>query len=114
MTKGTPFRNFFAKVPFIGTILETIDSFPQKSPRGKWNFYRDVGSFVLQLTGANILDPDFEVTLHSSLCGLIGLDYIILIIYTIYYYSDNLLVALRPIATTGGIFPVIKKKLFEN
>lgn len=99
-------QSFIRKLPFVRAIYNSFAKFKCKTPRDKWNFFRDIGSMVLKVTGVNILDPNFKVTLHSSLCGLIVLDFTVLMIYSLYYYSDDILVAIQPFAAVGGVYPV--------
>lgn len=56
-----------------------------KTPSQKWNFIYDVGKFLIELIGIKVYG-DMKNYWHSAICGILGLIYLLLTIYTVQYY----------------------------
>lgn len=61
----------------------------KRSPRGKWEFIRAIGVFVLKLTGTHVLDPKWQPTFYSYLPLIVNTQFTASAIYTFWYYSDT-------------------------
>lgn len=94
-------------------ILSIKEYYLKKSPKGKWMFVRNIGIFILRLTGVAILDPDFEIHWHSYSSALTGVNFLISFLYTLryWYQADETLRALQAIPLFGVVVPV---SLFDN
>lgn len=60
-----------------------------RSPRGKWEFVRNIGIFVLKLTGVPVLDPNYELYWYSFAPMLCGINIFLSFCYTIWYYKET-------------------------
>lgn len=78
----------------------------KRSPKKKWIFVRNVGIFVLTLTGVPFLDPNFKVWWYSYAGGFIGIDVFLSFLYTVWYYADTPSKAYLFTAQLGIMIPV--------
>lgn len=76
------------------------------SPRRKWEFVRNIGIFILTLTGVPVLDPSFKVTCYSFAALAIVVDIQISFIYTIWYFAGTPMKAFLIVPMFGTIIPV--------
>lgn len=79
-----------------------------RNPLGKWNFVRNIASGFLTWIGVHIVVEKFKVDLRSALPGLAIIDYFVLLLYTFYLYTDNVMRALQPLCVVGIVAPVRK------
>lgn len=84
--------------------------FLSRSPRGKWEFSRNIGIFVLTLTGVPVLDPNYKVSWYSYAPLLTCLDIFISFFYTIWYFIETPLTGILVTPLFGVVVPVIKLK----
>lgn len=85
--------------------------FFSRSPRGKWEFSRNIGIFVLTLTGVPVLDPNYKVSWYSYAPGLTCLDIFISFFYTIWYFIKTPLTGILVTPLFGVVVPVIEFNL---
>lgn len=82
-------------------------AYMNRSRRGKWEFVRNIGIFVLTLTGVPVLDPSFGVFWYSLAPGLTGLDIFMSFFYTVWYFwHTNPLSGILVTPTFGFVIPV--------
>lgn len=91
----------------VRQISELIQSYRRKSPLQKWISFVRLGSFILKSTGSDILNPYYKVTLTTGICGVLAVDYVIVVINSYWYYKSNMFAAIRSIGLLGLIAPVI-------
>lgn len=60
-----------------------------RSPKGKWQFVRDIGILVLKTTGVPVLDPKFEVYWYSYAAGLVIFDVTLSFIHSVWYFMGR-------------------------
>lgn len=99
-------KKMFKKI--IEKYKRTKEDFVSRSPRGKWEFVRNIGIFILTLTGVPILDPSYEVIWYSYAPGLTCLDIFISFFYTIWYFIETPLTGILVTPLFGVVIPVIK------
>lgn len=74
----------------FGTIekLKSVKAeYLSRSPKGKWEFVRNIGIYVLQVTGVPVLDPNFKVYWWSYAITGVILDVTISFAYSVWYYN---------------------------
>lgn len=95
----------------LGQIISKFKSLKREyldlSPREKWESVRNIGIFILTLTGVPVLDPSFKVTWYSFAAIIIAIDVQISFIYTIWYFADTPMKAFLMAPMFGTIIPVI-------
>lgn len=77
-----------------------------RSPKGKWLFVRNVGIFVLTLTGVPFLDPNFKIWWYSYAAGVAAADIALSCCYTVWYYADTPIKAILFTPILGIVVPV--------
>lgn len=90
----------------VRKVREFIESYRIKSPLQKRILFEKLAGFMLSTNGINILNPDYKLTWHSYINALLGFDCYVSILYTIYYYRNDFMVALRTIAWISSITTV--------
>lgn len=82
------------------------EEYLSRSPRGKWEFVRNIGIFVLTLTGVPILDPTYEVYWYSFAPFVTCTDIFISFLYTVWYYRETPLTGFLVTPLFGVVIPV--------
>lgn len=82
--------------------------FLQKTPREKCLLIHKIAAKCLAPYGANILNPNYRITLHSYLCAAIFVYAYSVTLYTMYYYRNNIIFVLQTFITLGISGPVSK------
>lgn len=77
-----------------------------RSPKGKWIFVRNIGIWVLTLTGVPVLDPNYKVTWYSFAPGFTCMNIFVSFFYTVWYYSDSPLKGILVVPIFGVVIPV--------
>lgn len=75
------FNNLIEK--FKTTKVEYLS----RSPKGKWEFVRNTGIFILRCTGVPVLDPNFKVYWWSYAATGVILDVTFSFIYSVWYFN---------------------------
>lgn len=99
---------------FIKKFKRVKADYLSRSPRGKWEFVRNIGIFVLTLTGVPVLDPKYEVFWYSYAPGLTCLDIFISFFYTVWYFIETPLTGILVLPLYGVVIPVILTYSFHQ
>lgn len=78
----------------------------RRSPRGKWEYTRNIGIFFLTLSGVSVLDPNYKVIWYSYVPGFVCMDILISFFYTIWYFIDTPITGILVTPTFGVVIPV--------
>lgn len=78
------------------------------SPKGTWEILRKFINMWLTVTGLPIADRKFKLYWLSYLPAFLGLDFTVLMIYTICKFISEPLKALQSTCGCGVVYPVIE------
>lgn len=78
----------------------------QKSPLEKWRYVRQFHSWLGSLVGCAFMDSDYKVTFKTLCPSVLLADYLILLVYTVNLYRNNLVRALMATPAVGIMGPV--------
>lgn len=77
----------FLKNSYI-SIRKYHENWLIKTPKQKWQSIYNFGDFVAKLVGVRVLS-NMKFNWLTPACGLMFLDYLISVVYTIYYYFER-------------------------
>lgn len=77
-----------------------------KSPRGKWEFIRDINIIPMNFIGTEYMEPNFRINWKTVIPPFIGLEYTLAMSYTLHYHKDNPLKAMQATPLLGIVIPV--------
>lgn len=93
----------FTRLPSFESLKK---KFLAKDPLEKWNYVRNINSFLLKVIGCDFLNGNYTYTLNTLLPVFLFVDYFCLMLYTLYYYRNEPLKALESTPMAGIMFPV--------
>lgn len=85
---------------------EIKDDYMSRSPKGKWNFVRHIGIFILKLTGTPILDYNYKIRWYSYIGYFAFFITFSSLFYTIWYYWDQPMKKFQGVSILGITIPV--------
>lgn len=94
------------RLPFVRKVHELAESYRKKSPLQKRILFEKMASVMLKTNGIDIFIPDYKLTWYSFINAVLGFDCFISILYTIYYYRNDFMIALRSIGWISSITTV--------
>lgn len=77
-----------------------------KTPLEKWHFIRQINYKLLKVVGVQIMRSDYKVHAKTFIGVYLVLNYYILMVYTWYYYRNDLFRALISTPALGTFVPV--------
>lgn len=95
-------------------LKERKRRFSKKSPYQKFIFVRDCNNMLLSVVGCNFMHPKYRKSVLTLIPATLIVDYFALMFYTIYYYREHTLQALRSTTLASLILPVNAKKQNTN
>lgn len=90
----------------FGKYKKIKKDYLNRSPRGKWEFVRNIGIFILKISGVPVLDPNWKISWYSYVPNVVYIDLLLSFIYTVWYHSDTPLNGFLIIPTYAVILPV--------
>lgn len=81
-------KNMFDCSNFYISIRKYHENWLIKTPKQKWQSIYNFGDFVAKLVGVRVLS-NMKFNWLTPACGLMFLDYLISVVYTIYYYFER-------------------------
>lgn len=77
-----------------------------KSPRGKWWVIRQSHCFMTKVIGCQVMQADFKLNINTLVPLYVQVNFYLLVLYTWYYYRNDLINALLVTPIFGLIVPV--------
>lgn len=93
----------FDPIRYFGDFKQ---KFMLKTPREKWELVRDINASSLQFVGCEMMLKDYKLSWRSVIPGYLGLNYVISMLYALYYYRSNPLKAMQSTPLLAIIVPV--------
>lgn len=97
----------FSFVNWTRSKIQSVEhDYQERSPRGKWDILRKTANYLLGVIGLAVLDRKFKVWYWSYLPGMLGVDYPILAVYTMWKFRNEPLIAFQTTCLYGLLIPV--------
>lgn len=68
---------------------EFKEDYLNRSPKGKWKFVRNIGTFLLKCCGVSVMEPDFKIYWYSYSTSVALFCTFASFIYTVWYYTNT-------------------------
>lgn len=88
------------------SIRTTKSNFLSKTPYQKWNSVCSFNIFLLKLTGTHVMSRDWKKSMRLLIPAWLEVNMFTLMIYTTYYYRNDLIKALEPTTLISLMLPV--------
>lgn len=86
--------------------FRTKANFLSKSPYQKWITVRKFNMFLLKLSGSHVMLPEWKCSIRFMTPGLVIANMFTLMVYTIFYYRNDLMMALQATVIIALVIPV--------
>lgn len=86
-------------------ILSVKQAYLAKAPLEKWDLIRKAGNIMLYF-GCDILRLDYKVTALTFAPGIMTIDFVICVCYSLHFYRNEILIPLQSVTILGIIIPV--------
>lgn len=76
------------------------------NPLEKWEFFRQIHCKLLQVVGVHFMDDKYKIHINTIFPIYLQLNYYILMVYTLFFYRNDLFHALISTTALGFFIPV--------
>lgn len=92
----------------IGYFKSIKQKYMLKTPCEKWELIRVISASSLQFVGCEMMNKDYKLSVRSMIPGYLGLNYVLSMLYALYYYQskNNPLKAMQSTPLLAIIVPV--------
>lgn len=71
---------------FIKKYKKIKDDYLSRSPKGKWDFVRNIANSLLQMIGVAVIDLNFKVWWYSYMGAVVLINTALSFLYTLWYF----------------------------
>ena len=91
---------------YLKKLRDIKDDYLNRSPKGKWEFARNIGESILMLTGTHILDPNFKPRWYTYISVFVFCDFFVCFFYTTWYNWNDQIKRYVGVSVVGLAVPV--------